>query len=123
MKLSDFKGEDAILVMADLLEPISKILGNKDTADFFSNATEKGSVSTIKFAQFLLKNHSTEVLEIFAILDNVDIVNDIPAFVVYKQSINPIVAMTNLVNLLNDEAMINLFQYFSRRSQVCIILD
>ena len=65
MKLSDFKDEKAVEVVANLLVPICKIVANRENA-----AARKGT--RLEFATALLKNNSAEVLEILAILNDQD---------------------------------------------------
>lgn len=61
MKLSDFKDERAIEVVADLLVPISKIVSKPEIADAQSK-------SVIEFAAAMLKNGKREVMDMLAIL-------------------------------------------------------
>lgn len=61
MKLSDFRDEKAIEVVADLLGPISKIVANKETAA----AKDKGM---IEFAAAMLRNSKRDVMDMLAIL-------------------------------------------------------
>lgn len=65
MKLSDFKDEKAIEVVANLLTPITSIAKNKDNRD----AKEK---SVYAFAQSVLLNNAKDVMAIFAILNDED---------------------------------------------------
>lgn len=65
MRLSDFKDERAIEVVADLLEPIEKIARNPETAK------AKGG-SMLSFARAMLKNNKRETMDMLAILSGVD---------------------------------------------------
>lgn len=62
MRLSDFKDEKAVEVVAKLLVPIGNIAGNVKNA----NANEKGELA---FASALLQNNARDVMDMFAILD------------------------------------------------------
>lgn len=110
MKLSDFKGEEAILLMADLLEPITAIVKNKKTADFYVeyDARPEEEKSDIEVARFLIGNYSSEVLAILAIMNRVDIHEPV-AFNEYKQSVNGFTVIRDVLELLNDSEIINLF--------------
>lgn len=61
MRLSDFHDEQAIEVVARLLEPISRIAGNAE------NARAKGD-NLAAFAGALLRNNPRDVMEMLAIL-------------------------------------------------------
>lgn len=65
MKLSDFKDEKAIEVVADLLEPIFNIISNAENA----KAANEG---TLKFAAAILKNSKHDVMTMLAVLDDKD---------------------------------------------------
>ena len=63
-KLSDYKGEDTIEVIANLYEPFSKILANDEVKEAF-----QGGGSMIKVAVETLKRCKKEVSEILLIID------------------------------------------------------
>jgi len=63
MKLSDFKDEKAIEVVAKLLEPIGNIASNE------SNADAKGK-SMGAFVSSLLQNNTKDVMAMLAILND-----------------------------------------------------
>lgn len=62
MKLSDFKDEKAVEVVAKLLVPIMSIASNKEN----EKAKDKGGIA---FASALLQNNKKDILAIFAILN------------------------------------------------------
>ena len=64
MRLSDYKGEEAIDLWLDLLDPIYGILKDVNVA----NQVKSGQ-SPIKIAQSVLKNHKTEAIEILERID------------------------------------------------------
>lgn len=68
-KLSDVKGEDAILLWAELMKPLQIILSDKKV----SKAMGKGNV--IEFAKMLLTLHKSEVVDIFRIIDDSEEIN------------------------------------------------
>lgn len=63
-KLSDFKGDEAIELWADLLEPLTEILTDSEV----KKAVESGR-SKIAIAQIVLKNHKKEAVEIMLRID------------------------------------------------------
>jgi hypothetical protein len=65
-KLSEIKGEDALDVLANIIESFAKIAEDKD---FVSVARSGNRLET---AKALLKNHKAEILFIMATLDGQD---------------------------------------------------
>lgn len=95
MKLSEIKGEKAIEVFADLLEPTSKILSDKEILD---SITEKEP--QINIIKKMLKKHSKEVIEIMAILDGVP---------VEKYEVEFLTLPAKLIEIFNDPMVTELF--------------
>lgn len=96
MKLSDYKGEDALDLLADILEPAMEIISDKR----ISEAT-KGEMSRGALVKLIVKNHKTAILTIMALIQGED-----PA--TYKPDVLTLTA--NLMELLSDEAFTELFQ-------------
>ena len=65
MRLSDFKDEKAFEVVADLLDPISKITANPVY-------TENKPKKALDGARMILKTNPKEIKEVFAILNDKD---------------------------------------------------
>lgn len=65
MKLSEFKDEKAVEVVARLLVPIGNIVRNRD------NAKARGGTN-LEFASAMLENNPTDVKNMLAILNDVD---------------------------------------------------
>lgn len=63
MKLSDFKDEKAIEVVAKLIPPIARISVNKD------NSNARGE-NLLVFASAILQNNAADVKDMLAILDD-----------------------------------------------------
>lgn len=93
MKLSDFKDEKAIEVVANLLVPIGKIVSNKE------NAEAKGK-SVLDFAATMLRNNKREVMDMLAILSDVD-----PA----EYHCTAASVMIDVLNMFNDPELMQLF--------------
>lgn len=64
-RLSDYKGDDAIELWADLLESITKILSDKAVAD-----TVKGGKPVLMIAREILKTHKNDATKILLRIDN-----------------------------------------------------
>lgn len=67
MKLSDFKGEDAILLLGNLIDPCMEILTDEE----FKKAYETDTVASC--VKIVLKCHTHAVLTILATLDGVPV--------------------------------------------------
>ena len=93
-KLSEIKGEEALDILADLIEPLSEFSLDKK---FVSLVRSKNMIPAAKRA---LKGHKKAVLTVLALLENED-----PK--TYAPSIIHIPAM--IVELLNDPDFIALF--------------
>lgn len=95
MRLSDFENEDALELIADLIEPAAEIFSDQAIAE----AGRKGrKVEAVKIA---LKKHKKSVIEILARLDNVP---------VEKYSKNLVGMTIDLLELLNDKALMEVFR-------------
>lgn len=93
MRLSDFKDEKAIEVVADLLEPIANVVTNEKNAE----AKDKG---VLQFASAMLKNSAADVKSILAILDDKD-----PA----EYHCTAASVLGDVVNMLSDPELMQLF--------------
>lgn len=93
MRLSEFKDEKAIEVVAKLLEPIGCIASNAE------NAEAKGK-SVAAFAGALLQNNPKEVMAMLAILDDQD-----PA--TYHCTAASV--LVDVFNMFNDPELMRLF--------------
>lgn len=94
MKITDFKNEDAIELIADLIEPISEISTDKELVELLKKDNK------IKAIQQGLKNHKSSIIQILAIL------NGVP---VEEYSCNPITITKDLLVILNDKELMEVF--------------
>jgi hypothetical protein len=67
MKLSEYKGDDALELLANILEPASEIIGDAEVKEMFTS-----KAPLLKVVKVILKNHKREVTEILAYLDGED---------------------------------------------------
>jgi hypothetical protein len=95
VKLSEIKGERALDVLADLIEPASEIMTDKMITTCAKNGEK---MKAIKFA---IKNHKRAVIEILAALDGVEDVDS------YKVGVLTLPA--KLLEILNDSEVMSLF--------------
>ena len=95
MKLSEIKGERALEVLADLVDPVAEIFGDKEIVAVLQSG--KAPAKAIKLA---LKNHKKAVLAMMATIDGED-----PE--IYQPSL--LVLPKRLLDLLNDPEVQRLF--------------
>lgn len=95
MRLSDIKGERALDVLADILEPAAVIMTDKE---FLAHA--RGG-SKLKAAQVVIRNHKKEIIAIMARLNGVEPEN---------YEFNLISLPVQVIQLLNDPEAMILFQ-------------
>lgn len=94
-KLSDIKGEDALDILADLIEPAAQFAMDDQ---FVKLVQGDNNLAAVKYA---IKSHKKEVLAIMAILEGEDPKNYTP----------PLLRLpVMLLELLNDPELISLFQ-------------
>ena len=100
MKLSDYKGEDAIEVLADIIEPLALILADKEIRQLVQDKDAK--TAPIKLVKPALKNHKREVLEILARIENVPVDE-------YAETVNVFTLPMQVLDFINDKNVQNLF--------------
>lgn len=93
-KLSDFKDEKAMSVVADLMEPIMDIVGNEN------NKNAAKSKDGIAMFKGFFKNSPRSMMDIFAVLSEID-----PA----EYHCDGVEVLQNIMQLASDEKMISLF--------------
>lgn len=105
MKLSDIKGDRAIEVVAELIDPITNIasdptmdglfvIGEKTKEEFYSNIK--------KNLPLLLKGHKNDIYKIFALLDDIDVKK-------YAKEVSLGKLIAGIFDVLFDEAFNALF--------------
>lgn len=96
MKLSDYKDEEAMEVLADILEPSIEIFSDPDIKKAYE---EKDRVKGVKVA---IKNHPKAVMAIMAGLERVP---------VEEYHCNVISLPKMLMDVINDEELLSFFSY------------
>lgn len=66
MKLSDFKGEEALDVLADIIEPLTIMMSSKEVQAL----SKKKGTKTIDYIKPIIKNNKKELIQILARLNN-----------------------------------------------------
>lgn len=95
IKLSEYKNEDAIDILADLIVPASEIFSDPKLKLMLQTKRKRAEI-----AKVALKAHKKEVIEILSILDNVP---------VEKFEANPIELLSKFLELLSDNDLISFF--------------
>lgn len=94
MKLSDYKNEDGLDLLADLLDPVSDIMTDAE----FRKVVE--SADRMAIAKYVLKNKQKQVVQILARMDG-----KTPE--TYSATITEMFAQ--LLDVLNDKTMLDFF--------------
>ena len=92
-KISEYKDEEALDILADLIEPAETIFSDKDV----QSANSKSMWKAVKVA---IKKHKKEVMEIMAILDGVP-VEDL--------HINVLSLPIKVMEVISDKDLVNFF--------------
>ena len=95
MKLSEYQGEAALDLLADLIEPAGEIMSDKQIGDIFKE-------NRFKAMGLAIKNHKKAVMQILATMDGVP---------VEEYKCNVFSLPVKILELLNDPDMIQLFTY------------
>lgn len=93
-KLSDYKDEEALDLLAEIIEPAVEIFGDKD----FANAMQSGN--SLSAAKICIKNHKQSILQILATLEGVP---------VEEYHCNFLTLPMRIIEVLNDENLMALF--------------
>ena len=103
MKLSEIKGDRALDVLADIMEPLARILTDEEITKTANNGEPK-----LLLAKKILKGHKKEVIEILAILDG-----EKPE----TYEVNLLTLPVKLVEILNDPEIGNLFTLQGQKTE------
>ena len=95
MKLSEYHGEAALDVLADLIEPVGEIMSDKEIGEVFKE-------NRFKAIGIAIKNHKKAVMQILATMDGVP---------VDEYKCNVFTLPVKILELLNDHDIIQLFTY------------
>lgn len=105
MKLSEYKGEQALDMLADLIEPAAAIMADPEIARI-----GKSGQPRIKIIKPAIKNHKPEVIEILAILDGADPKD-------YAEKVNLFTLPAKLLEILNDPDLMSLFTLQGQKTE------
>lgn len=97
MKLSDIKGEQALDVIAEIIDPLSEIAMDKDLVREFRSGKPK-----LLLVKRVIKEHKSSIIKILASLE-LKTVDE------YLETANLITMPNQLLEILNDPQMATLF--------------
>lgn len=102
MKLSEFKDEEALDLLADIIEPVGTILEDKEIAKIYEENKSDGFgiKAKLKLVSVMIRNHKPEVIEILAKLNKQD---------ASEFHCNVLTLPKELLSLINDPLMIDFF--------------
>lgn len=95
-KLSQYRGEDALILMADILEPALIIMQDPD---FVKEARERHEATAIKVA---IKNHVSEVMEILAVYNEMTVEE-------FKKKCNIASLPVMVMEIMEDKELMSFF--------------
>ena len=93
MKLSEYQGEAALDILADLIEPAGEIMSDKEIGDAFKE-------NRFKAIGLAIKNHKKAVMKILATMDGVP---------VEEYKCNVFTLPVKILELLNAPELVQLF--------------
>lgn len=105
MKLSEYRGEDALEIVANMIEPAAEIFGDKEFAKLWQSGDKAGRVQAAKHA---IKAHKEAVIVFLAASDGVN-VDDREAVENYTKRLTVFTIPVKLLQILNDKDIIGLF--------------
>lgn len=95
--VSDYKGEEAIELLADIVEPLALILADKEIQKLQQSGAPK-----LKFIKPALTRHKPEVMEILARIEGVPVEE-------YKDKVSFTTLPIQILTLLGDPQVSELF--------------
>lgn len=95
MKITEYKNEDALELLCDLLDPMTKILSDKELLEAM-----KDGASKIEIVKTAIKNNKSSVIEVLARLKGVPVKD-------YNENLISMIA--EIFTILNDEELLSFF--------------
>lgn len=102
MKFSDYKGEQALDVLADMIEPASEIFGDEEIRKYMrGDGAEKRELG--KAARLAIKNHKNAVIELLAALEQ-----EKPEE--YVKKISVLTLPVKFLEIISDKELLDFFR-------------
>lgn len=102
MKLSEFKDEAALDLLADIIEPVGEIMEDEEVAKIYEEGKSDGLgiKLKLKIVAVIVRNHKRAILEILARLNNQDVT---------EYHCNVLTLPKEILALINDPMMQDFF--------------
>ena len=95
MKLSEYQGEAALDILANMIEPAGEIMSDKEIGEVFKE-------NRFRAIGLAIKNHKKAVIQILSTMDGVP---------VDEYKCNVFSLPVKILEILNDPALVRLFTY------------
>lgn len=95
-KIGEIQGEEALDVLAELLDPVAEIAADTEIVDTFRSGNQMGAI------KMALKGHKTAVINALAILEGENPVE-------YAKKVRLITLPAKILEVLNDPDLASLF--------------
>ena len=99
MRLSEYKGEEALDVLADIIEPLANIIADEE----IQKLNKQANTPLIAMVKPAIKNHKKDLIEILARLENQPVEQ-------YEKNMSLLTLPKQVMELLNDSEVQSLFQ-------------
>lgn len=93
-KLSEYKDEEALDILADLIEPVVRVFSDETIINALRGGNRPAAIKNA------IKSHKQDVMEILAILEGVPVA---------EYHCNVLTLPAKLIELLNDDELMRLF--------------
>ena len=97
MKLSEIRGEEAMEVLADIIEPAGTIMGDKEIVDGIRSKEDR-----MKTISTVLRKYKKEVVQILAATERKNVKE-------YMKEVNVLSLPLKLLEIFNDEELMSFF--------------
>lgn len=99
MRLSDYKGEEALDVLADIIEPLANIITDEE----IQKMAKQENTPVLAMVKPAIKNHKKDLIAILARLENQPVEE-------YEKTMSLFTLPKQVLELLNDPEVQSLFQ-------------
>lgn len=96
--ISDFRGEEAIELCGDIIDPAIEIFGDEEVKEAWDSGNK------LKAAKIICKKHPKDVITILAIMEG-------ETYEEYKDKVTPLTAPVKIVSLLNNKELASFLSY------------
>lgn len=104
-KITDIKGEEALDVLADIIEPVAEIMTDDKIQELVKEKNK------LRLITVVLKEHKESIIEILSVIDGV------PASE-FKAKMNILTLPYKVMELFNDKDLIAFFTYADSMEEV-----